>query len=869
MVLHAAPDASKSAISPSRWPAHLQLLSLCAWLVLTSTLHAQLIDHFAPPSAPVYSASNEDSLLLAIADLKGGGNPDIIVQAAISYKPYTAIEVFPNLGGGKFGNYKIAYKPPTGSYLAGNVTGGAASGDFNGDGLLDFVSLTGEGQVQLLLGEQDETFSATAAGATVCPSYCDAAVVGDFNGDGKLDVALWSPNSARFVVLPGHGDGTFGTPVITNNVPPAGNTNYGVLVAADFNRDGRLDLALSVGNGNVRTFKGDGKGGFTQGASIDFSAITSTVGMGGLVAVDLRGDGKVDLVATNNGDQSDRCPGTGLFVAQGNGDGTFDAPQTYNIGEGPGAPVVGDLNGDGKPDLVVANGQSFSISILLNNGTGGLLPAMSYKTGSFGMGVLVGDVNGDHRPDIIDSSINGPSVNLTLPGGKLNLPSALEINAYSEAITAPADLNDDGIADVLAFASPQTASCMGGNTRTYLHPILSSNGVGLSNYPTPFAGPPATASVGLGYFNTDGLLDAVALGTYSSPPNDIEVYLNNGKGDFSTSTRNFMDTTATAFAAGDFNRDGKSDLALLSGNTVDIGLGKGGESFGASTSYDVGSEPVYVTQRDLNHDGKADLVVVNQGSNSVSVLLGNGDGTFQPQAEYSVGTVPFGVAYADFNDDGNLDLAIGDPNGVSILLNKGNGTFGSQIRRDGPGIGVSLSSIAATDFRGNGIADVAAGTGNGYLFLFAGNGNGTLEAAEVYQSQGSYLLQAGDFNGDGAPDLILSGFPGGPAPNLTVLYNQGGTRITLMSSRSSITVGQSVTFTATVIATTPGSGTPSGEVSFKDGSAALGTVSLNEGAADLTTSKLAKGTRTITASYAGAGVFNPHLSEPVTVQVNP
>ena len=212
-----------------------------------------------------------------------------------------------------------------------------------------------------------------------------------------------------------------------------------------------------------------------------------------------------------------------------------------------------------------------------------------------------------------------------------------------------------------------------------------------------------------------------------------------------------------------------------------------------------------IAVRDLNGDGKKDLVAVNQGNDSISVLLGRGDGTFNAAKSYPVADGPFQVAFADFNRDGKVDIVVADTNQVSVLLGNGNGTFAWPLITTPAG--TPLVSLATADLRGNGDADVLVGAKSGDLLWFPGAGNGTLGTAQHYAARGAALLQVGDFNRDGAPDVILSG-PGGTA--MSLLYNQGGTHIGLTTNAATITLGQAVTFTASLGASVPNSGTPTG-----------------------------------------------------------
>jgi len=152
-------------------------------------------------------------------------------------------------------------------------------------------------------------------------------------------------------------------------------------------------------------------------------------------------------------------------------------------------------------------------------------------------------------------------------------------------------------------------------------------------------------------------------------------------------------------------------------------------SFAAAVNYAVGNVPTSVAVGDFNADGRPDLAVANAGSNNVSILLGNGGGggTFQAAVNYSVGSGPRSVAVGDFNADGQPDLAVANFDNVSILLGNANGTFQAAVNYFA---GVLLSSVAVGDFNADGWTDLAVTSANylGGVLILLGNGNGTFRA---------------------------------------------------------------------------------------------------------------------------------------------
>src|SRR5580704_3509171 len=229
--------------------------------------------------------------------------------------------------------------------------------------------------------------------------------------------------------------------------------------------------------------------------------------------------------------------------------------------------------------------------------------------------------------------------------------------------------------------------------------------------------------------------------------------LNFTRSDFQTGTAPY------AVAVGDFNGDGKADLAVANerDGSVSILLGNGDGTFQPHVDYPTDQGSNSVTVADLRGDGKQDLVVTNgNGVSTVSVLLGNGDGTFQPHVDYDVGPYAYTPVVGDFNGDGILDIIVTNfsDGTFSLLLGNGDGTF--QSPQTFPAKHMT-GSIAAADFNHDGNLDLAGtDSDNNLVTVYLGDGNGNFSAGVDYAGGSQPVrIAIGDFNGDGNADLAV------------------------------------------------------------------------------------------------------------------
>ena len=353
----------------------------------------------------------------------------------------------------------------------------------------DHNSDCAEGSISVLLGKGDGTFQ-SAVGYESGGSLPNSIAVADLSGDGKPDlvVANCGPiginacqsGNGLMGVLRGNGDGTF-QPLVTYN--SGGNTAVSVAVA-DVNGDGKPDLLVAnecdtsstCAHGSVGVLLGNGDGTFQAATAFDVgNAIDS------IAVADVNGDGKQDLLAGGGGESNN------VNVLLGHGDGTFQPVVTYTSGGNTALSVaVADVNGDSKPDLVVSNQCDTSINcahglvgVLLGNGDGTFQPAASYDPGGTGAwSVAVADVNGDGKPDLLLAIAFSNMVAVLLGNGDGTFQGATTYGSGGilPRSVAVADLNGDGKPDVAVsnFCS-DSPNCLPGKLGVLLNKTASDS----------------------------------------------------------------------------------------------------------------------------------------------------------------------------------------------------------------------------------------------------------------------------------------------------------------------------------------------------------------------------------------------------------
>ncbi|MCA9224679.1 MAG: VCBS repeat-containing protein, partial [Planctomycetales bacterium] len=620
---------------------------------------------------------------------------------------------------------------------------------------------------------------------------------GDVNGDGHIDLVAVSRENDSVSLLPGRGDGTFGDAVVLNIRDPnnLGRNHRPLDVAiADLNRDGNMDLVVAntiadtigvafgngdfsfqpiqvydsdfspvqvaigdlngdlfpdivsandVGGGRILINSGDGT--FTEGTRLGL-----TFGHEAVFVGDLNSDGVLDIVADAFG---------GAAVAIGNGDGTFQAFQSFAIptGEVAGS-ALADIDRDTTLDLIVPGSNEISVFPGLGDGT--FAAPRSIPTSEIAGHVVAADLNGDSWLDVVAGSRSLFSDRMALvlindQNGNLVQSSSFEVWG-SQLTLVSEDFNEDSVADIAAvsFANDEASVAVyinpsGGAFETASTTVVDGDISGIDNIESAD-------------LNGDLLPDLVLGGT------NLSIVLGTG-GDFGPVVETIDSGTVYRLRLGDLDNDGTTDIVALlaSRDTIVVSFGNGDGTFATPLEIAVPARRSDLELADLDHDNDLDIIVgggltLTPGDDHIAIIVNNGDGTFEPTLNVAMALPAEDIMVGHFDADDDLDIVAAHgfgQNQITFLAGNGDGTFATGVMSDGV---LHAEFAVAADYNDDGVMDVVVATvfGDGQLSLLLANGDGTFQAPVILPTDpidNMQSLKSADVDVDGNPAVLILG----------------------------------------------------------------------------------------------------------------
>ncbi|HXM63381.1 MAG TPA: VCBS repeat-containing protein [Terriglobales bacterium] len=474
-----------------------------------------------------------------------------------------------------------------------------------------------------------------------------------------------------------------------------------------------------------------------------------------------------------------------------------------------GASFTLTVNGTGfvSGSVVKWNGTALTTTFVSQSQLTAIVPASDIATASTASVTVSSPSPGGGTSNVLYFAVSAPT-DLKFTSVPVTPPNECPVaDGFECANFAVADFNRDGNLDL-------AVSVLGREDATETGPIFTTLGSGDGTFQAPGLSGGGGSFFAAADFNGDGKLDLLEVGdSGTAAPYAAAIQLGNGDGTFAAPTyiTPLLESAINAGPSmvGDFNGDGKLDVAIGASDGLEVYLGNGDGTFRSVPPQSFNDDAIFLftTVGDFNGDGKLDLVALVYPQYDLEVFLGNGDGTFQtPTTGYAVGTSTYEVIAADLNGDDKLDLITlqfgnGPTNTVTILLGNGDGTFrqGAIYQVSG-----SLNGGTIGDFNADGKLDVALPTSTNSVpstTILLGNGDGTFQTPLVFPDPANVAIATGDFNNDGKPDLVI-----GTSNGVFLLLQDYTSDFSLTAgSKTSVTVtpGQTANYTINVV---PGAG---------------------------------------------------------------
>lgn len=750
-------------------------------------------------TANTYTAGDETNAV-TLADVNDDGDIDIVVVNTTA----DSVAILISNGDGTFDS-------PV-NYYAGDAPADVAVGDLDGDGDIDLlVSTTTDNVLSRFLNNGDGTFAARSTFATT--SGPGSISLGDIDNDGDLDT-YYSANNVMYTQS-NNGSGTFSSESVWG-------TNASVITApVDLNGDGLADY-VGLSGISLRFVLNDGDGTYSYGSS----SLAGSGSGNGVVTGDFDGDGDIDIISSYT-----QVDGYIAFSAN-NGSGGYAGAVSYtlsgNSNDSPGGLSALDIDGDGDLDIAVVNTDFDEVVIFINDGSGVFTNDAAYSTGDSPEQVSSADLNGDGIMDLVVANSADDNVSVLLGGEQLEISSASpDVNDIDATVSSDIDIEfNQSVQSGTVTTSTVTAvgsvsgsiagavSYDGGSNTATLNPtadfiagetitVFVTTGVSTSIGSTLSSASQYSFTVGstggeiflspadyeftndisdLKFVDFDNDGDADIVSAENGSNGGLAVYLNDGSGGYTFSdTTASSDTEVSNITIADFDQDGYMDAAgtveNMSGFFIQVFINDQAGSFSAPVEYSYSTDyAAAIDAADINKDGYPDIVATRYNGNAVHVLLNDGDGTFTSQTAVTVGGGPYlAVKLIDVDSDSDLDLVTTDwdDNTISIAKNNGDGTFATHTAFNMTGSGLYTGTVESGDIDGDGDLDLVASQTDDEddpvsgitVFLNDGSGDYSTTATIAATANDIELL---DMDGDGDLDLVLAN-----EGLITVLHNDG------------------------------------------------------------------------------------------------
>jgi gliding motility-associated-like protein len=695
---------------------------------------------------------------VALSDIDGDGKADMILTSATG----NTVSVYRNTSSSGVIN---ATSFASGvSFTTGTGPAFVAAEDLNGDGKQELV-VTDNTAGTISIFENISTsgtiaFSPRVILTTGVNPY--RIGIGDLDADGMPDIAVTNAGSSTVSVFR---NVTTTTISFDPKVDFATGTNPLGIAIGDMDADGYPDLVISnVTSANASIFRNLGTPGAitasTFAARVDF--VTGTTAQD-LAVGDLDGDGKLDFIVANQGSdgvsvfRNTSTPGS--IVA-----GSFAARVDFLAGVNPDGVAINDLDGDGKPDIMVVNSTANTISLLKNASSSGAITTSSFATkidfavtGTNPNVGAIGDIDGDGKSDIVIPNYSGTTVSvLRNTVSSYSAPAISDINPGNGSVGTPISILGTNFS-----AAPSGNIVYFGATQS---PVIDATPSGLQ----------VSVPIGATYENVSVLVNCFT--AYSSEP-FVSTFTGSGiidaatfgtKTDFATGSR-----PADASLA-DLDNDGKADIVTVNDLAGTVSLLRntsstvGSFSFAPKIDLTAGASSQAMKVGDIDGDGKLDLITVSDGTSQVSVhrnISTVGSLSFQARVSFTTGSTPLYVDFGDLDGDGRTDLAVVNRNSATVSIYRNTGAIGtiSFSAKQDFAIGSTPSGVAIGDIDGDGKPEViTANRGSSTVSIFRNiSTSGTISLAarvDLASGTGANSVAIGDLDGDGKMDISVANY---------------------------------------------------------------------------------------------------------------